>query len=186
MNLVAFLATLSDLFERAGTPYMVCGSVASTFYSASRSTRDVDVVMTLDGAALNNLIAQLPKDQYYVDRDTARSAILRRSMFNIIDIASGWKVDVIVRKNRAFSREEFKRRVLVDYHGVALYIATVEDCILSKLEWAFKSGSERQLADVQSLLAVSQGALDHEYLARWVPALGVNALWNQVQHAAPL
>jgi hypothetical protein len=35
-----------------------------------------------------------------VDVDAARDALRRRSMFNVIDQASGWKVDFIVRKSR--------------------------------------------------------------------------------------
>jgi hypothetical protein len=31
-------------------------------------------------------------------------------MFNVIDHATGWKIDFMFRRNRAFSREEFERR----------------------------------------------------------------------------
>ena len=54
----------------------------------------------------------------------------------MIDAAAGWKVDLIVRKDRAFSRTELSRRVPVRLLDVDTYAATAEDTILSKLEWA--------------------------------------------------
>jgi hypothetical protein len=49
-------------------------------------------------------------DAYYVDPDTARHALRRRSQFNVIDMATGWKADLIIRKARPFSVEELARR----------------------------------------------------------------------------
>jgi hypothetical protein len=31
-------------------------------------------------------------------------------MFNVVDFATGWKVDLIIRKARPFSLKEFERR----------------------------------------------------------------------------
>lgn len=46
----------------------------------------------------------------YVSDVAAREALADRSMFNIVDPESGWKVDLIVRKLRPFSEQEFARR----------------------------------------------------------------------------
>jgi hypothetical protein len=43
-------------------------------------------------------------DFYYVDPDDDRDALRRRAMFNVVDLGSAWKIDFILRKNRAFSR----------------------------------------------------------------------------------
>ena len=73
------------------------------------------------------------------------NARVRRSVerrpFNVIDPQTGWKVDLIILKARAFSREEFRRLQRVELiEGVHLALATPEDTILSKLEWAKKAG----------------------------------------------
>ena len=83
-------------------------------------------------------------------------------MFNIIDLASGWKADLIIRKDRPFSREELARRQPVNISGVETYIATPEDAILSKIEWHSMSGSERQRRDVLEMLVVNFDSLDRE------------------------
>lgn len=60
-------------------------------------------------------------------------------------------------------------------------MASPEDVVLSKLEWARRGGgSERQLRDVRGVLAVRQGALDVGYIERWLDVLGVRELWGQV------
>ncbi|MFT4979559.1 MAG: hypothetical protein ACI8S6_005470 [Myxococcota bacterium] len=66
---------------------------------------------------------------------------------NIIDMETGWKVDLTVCKRRPSSKTEFDRRRSEAVLGVALMVCSPEDSILSKLEWAKKSGgSERQRA----------------------------------------
>jgi hypothetical protein len=54
-----------------------------------------------------------------------------------------------------------------------------EDLILSKLEWAKDSRSEVQLNDVRNLLKDVK-RLNRSYLTRWAKALGVEALYREV------
>jgi hypothetical protein len=98
------------------------------------------------------------------------------SLFNIIDSKSAWKIDLICRKSRPFSVTEFERRALREIAGVPVYVASVEDSILSKLEWAKLSQSERQLEDVASMLRM-QKALDTAYIERWVNQLDLLEQW---------
>ena len=65
--------------------------------------------------------------------------------------------------------------------GVPLAIASLEDVICSKLEWARLGASGRQLDDVRTLLRIAGDAVDRSYLERWVAALGVRAEWQAVQ-----
>ena len=86
---------------------------------------------------------------------------------------TGWKADLIVRKRRAFSREEFERRVKVELMDVEVWVASAEDTILTKLEWAAAAGSERQIRDAQGVIDVLGGSLDVVYLQKWATELGV-------------
>jgi hypothetical protein len=124
------LDRVAQLLEAAGIPFMVAGSFASTAHGLPRSTQDLDLVIDPpDAAALEAMLASIPADRYYVDADAARDALRRRSMFNMIDLASGWKVDLIVRKNRAFSRDEFAQRMKMSVLGVPVFVASPEDTI---------------------------------------------------------
>ena len=54
--------------------------------------------------------------------------------FNVIDMATAWKADLIVRKARPFSVEEMRRRVEGDLLGAKVFVASAEDTLISKLE----------------------------------------------------
>lgn len=45
MNLVDELHVIADVLARAGIPYAVCGGVAVTIHGATRSTKDIDLVI---------------------------------------------------------------------------------------------------------------------------------------------
>jgi hypothetical protein len=79
------------------------------------------------------------KPDYYVDRDAAEDAVMRRSMFNAIHYATMFKVDVYVLTDRPFDRVSFARRTqasLADDASDRTYpFDRPEDTILHKLEW---------------------------------------------------
>ncbi len=106
-----------------------------------------------------------------------------RTLFNVIDGESGWKADLIVRKDRPFSNAEFARRQPGMLLGVEIAIATPEDLILSKLEWASLGASARQLEDVRALVAMAGDALDRAYVAHWADALGLAEAWDEISRA---
>ncbi len=174
------MARLVAALDGAQIPHMVAGSFASVHHGVPRATQDIDVVIAPSGAALKAFVAGLSPQAYYVSEEAALDALRRRSMFNVIDLATGWKVDLIVRKSRPFSVEEFRRRLPVRLLGVDAFVATPEDTILTKLEWAAMSGSERQLRDVAGVLAVKGAELDVRYIEHWAADLGVLELWRKV------
>ena len=181
MSLAAFLAATIEQLERAGVAYMVTGSVASSYHGEPRSTRDLDIVIDPEPVAINRLVAALQKAGLYVDTDAAVVAVGGRTQFNAIDATNGWKVDFLVRKDRPFSREEFDRRTRADLLGTTAWIASPEDTIIAKLEWAASSGSDRQLSDAAAMLDIGRDSLDLAYIERWVEGLGLHKPWGRAQ-----
>jgi hypothetical protein len=167
-----FLRALSDRLLAARIPFMVSGSLASSFHGHARATNDMDFVIDPDEPALLAFVRSLP-DEWYVSEPAARDALHRRSMFNVIDTASGWKADLIVRKDRPFSEGEMRRSVPANVQGTPLPLVSAEDSILSKLEWAKDAGSHRQYQDALGVAVVRWDDLDREYLKRWATELGV-------------
>ena len=76
------------------------------------------------------------------------------------------------------------RRELAEFHGLNMAVATVEDVVLSKLEWAKLRESQRQLEDTASLLRVRAGELDRDYLTHWIKELGLGKQWEAAQRMA--
>jgi hypothetical protein len=174
------LGRVVGLLETLVIPYMV-GSIAASYHGRPRATHDADVVIDPTATQLDALLEGLAAGGFYVDVDRAREALHLRRQFNAIERARATKVDLIVRKARPFSIEEFGRRQRVDLsfaRGVAT--VTAEDSVLSKLEWARQSGdSARQLRDAAGVVELNP-ALDRMYVRKWAEELGVADLWEQI------
>jgi len=175
---------ITAALDQAGIAYMLSGSFASAYYGAPRSTQDIDLVIAATPPQLRAFAQSLRSDEYYVDLDAALEAHQRQSLFNVIDQVTGWKIDLIIRKSRAFSQEEFRRRQLVNLQGLSLFVASAEDVVVSKLEWAKLGQSHRHIEDVAGILRVHWGALDRSYLERWIAELGLKTEWNDVRRVA--
>ncbi len=178
-----FLLRLTGFLDEAGIPYMTAGSVSSSIHGRPRATQDADVVIDPTEDQLESCIALLGQS-CYVSRDAAFEALHCRTMFNVIGLEGGWKADLIIRKDRPFSRQEFERRCRIDVMGQMLWVVTPEDSILSKLEWMRGRESEMQYADALGVAIAQWGTLDMEYLGAWAKELGVEDVLTGLLHEA--
>jgi hypothetical protein len=100
------------------------------------------------------------------------------------ELRSGWKVDLVVIKERPFSHMEFSRKRLITLLGLQTVAASAEDLLLAKLEWSVAGGSTRQLEDARGIVAVQGETLDRSYLRTWAAPLGLSELLEQVLASA--
>ncbi len=156
--------------------------MARAIHGQPRATRDIDLVIAPDGRALEILVACFPADRFYVG--DVHAAAAQHDMFNIIDVTTGWKADLIIRKDRAFSREEFARRQPAIIAGTHTYVSTPEATILSKLQSHAISGSDIQRRDVVKMIIANLDSLDRSYLARWARELGLTEVLHDVWEKA--
>jgi hypothetical protein len=184
MTACEVFSRLVAILDRTGIEYMLTGSFASAYYGAPRATQDIDIVIAVTPDQLRLLGSHLPQDTYYFDLDAALRARQREGLFNVLDLATGWKIDFIIRKSRPFSQEEFGRRSEAEIEGVRLHIASAEDVLIAKLEWAKRSGSDRQIQDAAGIVRVRSGSLDLAYIQIWVMDLGLTEQWAAAQRAA--
>jgi len=163
--------------ERFEIPYMLAGSFASTYHGSPRTTHGIDLVIAPTRQNLERFVGGLDSERFYVSASAAQEAWAKRGQFNVVLLGSGWKVDLILRKDRPFSRSEFERRQRVDIDGMEVWVATAEDTIVAKLEWARAGQSERQIRDVVGILELSGDGLDRAYIEHWIAELGLEDLW---------
>jgi len=173
------LTLVTARLEDAGIAYMVTGSVAVSLYAEPRMTRDVDMVVELQPADTERLVAMFGVE-FSCNADRIRDAIARRTMFNLIHIEAVVKIDVIVRKDSPYREEEFGRRRRAEINAVPMWVVSAEDLILSKLDWARSSRSELQLRDVRNVIT-AQPTLDWPYLDAWAGRLGLVDLLSEVR-----
>jgi hypothetical protein len=170
-------------FDALGLRYLIGGSLASSLHGIPRSSHDADLVAEVPGRLADEIAKQL-QAEFYVDADMIRDAASRGGSFNLIHNESGFKVDVFVLTRDPLAREEMSRRQLHDLEeGASAYFATPEDTVLQKLDWYRKGNkiSERQWNDVVGVLKVQRGRIDHAYLDRWAPVLGIEELLERAR-----
>jgi len=173
-SLKDFLQSVVENLQQAGIDYVICGSIAASFYGVERSTQDADIIINPTEEQLTNFL-KLLGDAYYVSSGAALEALKRETMFNIIDVENAWKADLIIRKKTDFHIEEFHRKRKEKLLGKDLYILSPEDTILSKLEWAKNSRSEQQFRDALGVATVQYESLDWDYLYKWAKELQVES-----------
>ncbi len=179
------VAGIGAIFDELQVPYIVGGSVASSFHGIPRSTQDADFVAALNEAVIPQFVKALG-DDYYADADMIRDAVARRASFNIVHRPTMFKIDVFVMRGDSYSRGEIDRGVVVAVMTSAgtrpIRFATAEDTILQKLAW-YKLGSEvsdRQWQDVLGIMRV-QATLDDRYLDEWADLLDVKVLLGRAR-----
>jgi len=181
LSLAEFLRQVVEVLEDAGIPYMLTGSLASAYYATPRATQDIDLVIDAGAEALERAVAGFSEAGYYVDRGAALEALESHGQFKAIDASAGWKVDLISRKDCAFSRTEFERRETASLLGVDVSLASLEDVLIAKLEWSKLGDSELQRRDVVQLLERAGPRLDMPYVERWVAALDLSEEWDDAK-----
>ena len=179
---------VTDVLDRLGVPYFIGGSLASTVHGAPRTTLDTDIVADLEQRHVSSFLGELGP-AFYSDEQTVREAIGARRSFNLIHIATAFKVDVFIPPRRPFERQQMKRRsrhTVVSSPTLTLYITTPEDIILAKLDWYRQGGmaSERQWSDVLGVIAAQGARLDQVYLRQWAERLQVADLLDRALTAA--
>jgi hypothetical protein len=174
---------IAQEFERFAIRYLVGGSLASSLHGIPRATNDVDMVAEITYEHVPLLVKAL-ESEFYIDAEMIRDAIQRQSSFNVIHLATMFKVDIFILKPDDASQEEMTRREqyqVLENPEHTLFLASAEDVIVHKLYWYQLSGgiSERQWRDVLGVLQVQQERLDRTYLERAAQQRGVSNLLEQ-------
>lgn len=193
------LSAISQGLSSAGIPCMLTGSVALGYHGTPRMPHDLDFVVKLREAHVGQLMSAFAHD-FHLGADEVHAALDSRpgsqGMVNLMHLASGMKVDLIMRHDAdqdadahaQYRQAEFARRQPVSLGSVLTWIVSREDLILSKLHSCVGaareagSGSERQEQDAAGLL---KGSVDWDYLRTWAPQLGVAECLEAVPERIP-
>jgi hypothetical protein len=107
-----------------------------------------------------------------------QEAIQHHSSFNVIHLATMFKVDIFILNDDSFSQTEMTRREryqVLEESIREIFVASPEDTILRKLHWFRLGGelSERQWQDVIGVIEVKNEKLDRVYLLNGAKQVGV-------------
>ena len=73
--------------ERMGVPYFVGGSLASSVHGVARATLDADIIARLEPEQAGRFAKELGPE-FNADVDAIADAVMRRSSFTVIHIAT--------------------------------------------------------------------------------------------------
>ena len=166
------LRNIASFLHENNIPYMLTGSLAFNVHVTPRSTRDIDMIAAFSPEHVP-LIMETYREQFYFHEETVRTEIMGHGvgMFNLIDHATGYKIDFILLKDDRYEREKFNRRKTVLFEGINLQVICAEDLLVSKLQWIQQIQSPIQMQDIQALWQLSN--LDKAYVQHWMKTLNL-------------
>ena len=177
MEPLEILRDVTARLDRLKIPYMVGGSFAGSFYGFARNTQDADLIVAMQRDNVDEFVRTFSGD-FYLDRKTIEDALKRQASFNIIHLASSFKIDFFMLRLARFDQESFSRRLLrrIDpARNFDVFVQSAEDTVLAKLEWYRMGGgvSEIQWRDVLGILKTQAETVDLSYMQRWAQELGI-------------
>lgn len=170
-----------DVLEQRKLPYMLVGSLASGVFGEGRLTNDIDIVVDLPLAKVEDLCRAFPSPEYYVNEKAATNAVAAHGQFNVIHPTSGNKIDFMIARSDAWGQMQLSRRrkeILIP--GVRGFVAAPEDVILAKMMYYKEGESDKHLRDITSMLRISTAEIDRSYVAEWAARLDVSEIWQRV------
>jgi hypothetical protein len=164
--------------EVAGIGYYVTGSEAMAMHGiAFRQTNDTDFVVAIEPADYERRLRPALEPDYMVNPLVEHPP---RWLGSAIHVRSVTKADFIVRQSGPWPDDAHARRVLLDDPSMGpVWVASVEDLLLAKLEWSDGDLSGLQGKDAHAITAMP-GTLDRAYLRRHAASLGIDSLLEQV------
>ncbi|MDE0830043.1 MAG: hypothetical protein OSB03_12665 [Vicinamibacterales bacterium] len=145
------LDVVVDELDRRCVPFALIGAAALAVHGISRSTLDIDLLVTdrrvLDATFWAALAADIERDSRPGDATDPLAGVIRFRAFEERDVdivvgRGGWNIDVVTHAENA------------RHHGRGLPTARMEDLILLKLY----AGGSQDRWDIEQLLATSDKA----------------------------
>ena len=162
------LISLIRTLEEIEVPYMIVGSYSSNYYGIPRSTKDADLVVSLDQSEWKKLILVLPPVLEPEPQSSFEMVTSTRK--ELIKVkGSPFEIELFHLSEDAHDNTRFGRRKRVEIvPGLHTYLPTAEDVIIQKLRWSRGAKRSKDFADVVAVLQV-QGPdrLDWGYIEEW-------------------
>ncbi|MGI8998369.1 MAG: hypothetical protein ACR2GO_01500 [Candidatus Limnocylindria bacterium] len=166
------------VLDALGIDWFVTGSEAAACYGVLRQTFDTDVVIDLKASEFDRISGALPGYAIAAPVEFADFA-----MASVISTKTAAKVDLIMRQPGPYARRTLERRARCEHRELGeIWVASLEDLVVAKLEWS-EGVSELQLRDCGQLLRLNQASVDWPYLVRTAAERGVSELLDLVRNA---
>jgi len=177
--------------KKYGVKYVLAGAFPVQFYGRERLSRDIDVLVSLDGREAANLFELLKSDRYAVlyplkheQEIDSPSDLMRLGLLKVKDKETRSTVDIILRPTEVGFKfggepEERTRTVILD--GEQILIPSPEDYLIMKLK--SRRPGTHDFEDIISTLSTQFSHLDWAYLQRRAEEEKLTGLLNHYKEA---
>jgi hypothetical protein len=153
------LTELVAAFERHGVQYALIGGLAVSLRSRPRSTRDIDILLTVPQVTLPALLVDLTAHGFTLDETTVITEFVRHHItkFEYHGVRVDWLKPVVPLYQHVLDTAGTD-----DGFGRPIRVASAGGLILLKL----LADRPQDQVDINSLLAANQGQLDLDWVER--------------------
>lgn len=167
-----------DVLDDLGIDWFVTGSEAAACYGVLRQTFDTDVVIDLQPTGFDRLVRAL--HGYAIASPIEFDDF---AMASVISTETAAKVDLIMRRAGSYASRSMARRRRCEHREFGeIWVASLEDLVVAKLEWS-EGVSELQQRDCSQLLRLNPSSVDWSYLERTAAERGVADLLDRARRA---
>jgi hypothetical protein len=168
--------------EAEGVDYMLTGAFATSCHGIPRSTKDVDLVLSLPTAGeLPAVMRRLEADVEFTGQVQFDTLTWGKRMVGSTREAPYLKIELFELFDDPFVQSQFSRRKMIHVAvlGRDCQVPTAEDVVVQKLRWA----RDKDLIDALDVVVVQQPEnLDLKYIRHWCHEHGCEERLDAILH----
>lgn len=155
---------IARTFEEHQVVYAMSGALANAVWGVPRATKDLDLIISVSRIALPKTVQLLFDLGCRGSLDEALKTSLEEHVIRLE--YEGFEIEVFL-PYLPYHHEVLRRRIPHEVEGKPVYFVTAEDIVLLK----FLFHRAKDVADIQTLLAVRASSLDRTYLTQTLQRL---------------
>lgn len=184
MTIEEAVQTVADALNGLAVPYMLVGSLTSSFYGIGRTTKDADFVIELGEHSIIEVGRHLGS-AFRIDPQMSFETVTMTRRFVADVVGTGLAIEFFHLTSDPHDLERFRRRREVRLLDRRVWLPTVEDVIVTKLRWAILGNRSKDRDDLRGVIAVQGDRVDWDYVDRWCEEHGTRALLDEIRGSIP-
>lgn len=179
---VAILRDVVTSLKELGIEYFLVGPVAPTQPQQKnpvRITNNINIILNLELTRAKDFLNRFVLDRYICPPfELLYDDVKELGSFTIMHEKTKVKIKFEIRKSSDIALSEFSRKTLMEIEPeFSVYVSTVEDAILKKLEFYSIAPSPQYLSDVRRLIYHNE--IDKDYLNTWIDKQALSLAWER-------
>jgi hypothetical protein len=169
-----------DALNTLAIPYMLVGSLSSSYYGIARSTQDADFVVQLGAGTLSALTARLGP-RFRLDPQMSFETVTATRRYILSVVENPFKIELFLLSDDPHDQERFVRRRRQPALSRDVYLPAAEDVIVTKLRWSHYGRRTKDIDDVRNVIAVQADRIDWAYVTAWCDRHGTRELLDRIR-----